>query len=93
MFFLGPHLQDMEIPSLRVKYELQQQAYATTIAIPKLRCICNLHHSLWQRQILKLSKARDWTCILKDTSQELLNTSQEPQQELLKQMFLNVQTC
>ena len=32
--------------------------------------ICNLHHSSWQHQILNLlSKVRDWTCVLMDTSQ------------------------
>ena len=32
-------------------------------------CICDLHHSSWQCQILNpLSEARDWTCILVDPS-------------------------
>ena len=35
-----------------------------------LSCICGLHHSSRQRQILNpLSEARDRTCILMDTSQ------------------------
>ena len=47
-----------DIPRLGVKSELQLQAYSTTTAMPS--CICNLHHSLWQHQVLNpLSKARD----------------------------------
>ena len=35
-----------------------------------LRCICDLHHSSQQCQILNpLSEARDWNCILMDASQ------------------------
>ena len=38
--------------------------------MPDPSCICHLHHSSWQRQILNaLSKARDRTGILMDTSQ------------------------
>ena len=45
-------------------------AYATATAMPYLSCICDLHHSSWQRHILNpLSKARDQTCVLMDTSQ------------------------
>ena len=29
------------------------EAYATATATPDPRCIYNLHHSLWQHQILK----------------------------------------
>ena len=60
----------MEVPRLAVESELQLPAYATAIAMPDLSCICNLHHSSWQRQILNpLSKARDQTRNLMDTSQ------------------------
>ena len=35
-----------------------------------LSCLCNLHHSSLQCQILNcLSKNRDWTCILRNASQ------------------------
>ena len=38
--------------------------------MPDLRLIYDLHHSLWQCQILNtLSEARDWTCILMDAGQ------------------------
>ena len=38
--------------------------------MPILSHVCNLHHSSRQFQILNpLSEARDWTCILMDTSQ------------------------
>ena len=67
-FFLGLHLQHMEISSLGVKSELQLPAYATATETPDPSCIHDLCHSSWQHQILNpLSKARDWTPILKDT--------------------------
>ena len=54
----------------RGESELQLLAYTTAIATQDLSSICNLHHSSWQCQILNLlSKARDQTCILMDTSQ------------------------
>ena len=40
--FLGPWLQDMEVPRLGVESELQLPAYTTTTAMPDP--ICNLHH-------------------------------------------------
>ena len=56
--FLGPHLQHMAVPRLRVKSELQLPATAT--AMPGPSCVCYLHHSSQQRQILNpLSEARD----------------------------------
>ena len=59
----------MEIPRLGVELELQPPAYTTATAMQDLSCICDLHHSSWQHQILNpLSQARDWTCILMDTS-------------------------
>ena len=40
----------------------------TTTQVPSLDC--DLHHSSWQHQILKpLSRARNQTCVLMDTSQ------------------------
>ena len=62
-FFLGPHLQNMEIPKLGVESELQLLAHAT--AKWDLSCVCDLHHSSGQCQIPNpLSKARDQTHIL-----------------------------
>ena len=53
-------LLHMEVPRLGVQSELP--AYATTTAMWDPSHICNLHHSLWQRQILNLlSEARDQT--------------------------------
>ena len=47
---------------LRVKLELQPQAHTTAIAMPDPSCICDLHHSSGQHQILNpLSEARDQT--------------------------------
>ena len=66
--FLGPHPWHMEVPRLRVESELQLLAYATATSDPSR--ICSLHHSSWQIQILNpLMEARDWACILMDTSQ------------------------
>ena len=59
----------MEVPKLGVELELQLLAYTTAAATRDLSCICDLHHSSWQCWILNpLSKARDRTCILMDTS-------------------------
>ena len=72
-FFLGPHLQQhMEIP--RPGVELKQQLLAFTIptATSNPSHMWDLHCSLWQCWILNpLSKARDRTYTLMDTSQDL----------------------
>ena len=66
--FLGLHPWHVEVPRLGVKSELQLPAYTT--AMPDLSCICNLHHSSRQRQILNpLSETRDRTRNLMDASQ------------------------
>ena len=51
-FFLGPHLQHMEVPRLGVESELHLLAYATATAIHDPRYVCDLHHSSQQHQIL-----------------------------------------
>ena len=51
-FFLGPHLQHMEVLGLGVKLGLQLPAYITSMAVPILSHVCDLRHGLWQRQIL-----------------------------------------
>ena len=54
---------------LGVELELQLLAYATATAMWDPSSICDLHHSSRQCWILNpLRKARDWTCILMDTS-------------------------
>ena len=68
--FLGPHPQRMEVPRLGIEWMLEPPAYTTATATPDPRHVCNLHHSSRQHQILKpLSEARDWTCVLMDSSQ------------------------
>ena len=68
-FFLRPHLWPMEVPRPGVKSEMQLPAYTTATATQDPSRICDLDHSSWQCGILKpLSKARDWTRILMDTS-------------------------
>ena len=44
-FFLGPHLQHMEVPRLGVTLELQLSAYAIATAMPDLSCVCDLQRS------------------------------------------------
>ena len=67
--FLGLHPWHMEVPGLGVESELYLPAYTATAA-PDPSRVCDLYHSSWQCRILKpLSKARDWTSILVDTSQ------------------------
>ena len=51
-FFLGPHMLYMEVPRLGVEWELQLLAYSTATAMTDLSCICNLHHSSQQDQLL-----------------------------------------
>ena len=59
----------MEVPSLGVKSELQLPTYTIDTAMQNPSHGCNIHHSSLQRWILNpLSKARDQTCILMDTS-------------------------
>ena len=67
--FLGLHLWHMGVPRLGVESELQLPSYATATAMGDPSCVCDLHRSSWQCQILNpLSKARDRTHILLDTS-------------------------
>ena len=59
----------MDVPGLGIESELQLLAYVTATATPDSSRICYLHHSSWQQRILNpLSKARDQTHILMDTS-------------------------
>ena len=68
-FFSGPHLRHIEVPRPGVELEPQPLAYTTAIATPDLSRVFDLHHSSQQCQILNpLSKARDWTHVLIDTS-------------------------
>ena len=69
LVFLGLHQWHMEVPGLEVKSELQLPAYATASSLLYVNHICDLYHSSWQSWILNpLSRARDRTCILMDTS-------------------------
>ena len=64
------HLQHMEVPRLGVKLELQLPAYTTATAMLDLSLVCDLYHSSQQHRILNpLSKVRDQTYVLMDTSQ------------------------
>ena len=66
--FVGLHLQHMEVPSLGVELELHLPAYTTSM--PDLSHVCELHHNSQHCWILNpLSKARDQTYVLMDTSQ------------------------
>ena len=59
----------MEVPGLGVESELQLPAYTTATAMQDPNLVCDLHHS-WQKHWISnpVSKARDQTCILMDTS-------------------------
>ena len=67
--FLRPHLWHMDIPRLGVESELHLPAYTTATATQDASCLCKLHHSSWQHQMLDpLCKVRDQTCIFMDSS-------------------------
>ena len=58
VWFLGPHPQHIDVPRLGV----QSEAYITATAMWDWSCVCDLHHSSGQCQILNpMSKARDQT--------------------------------
>ena len=60
----------MEVTRLGVESELQLPAYATATEMSDRCCVCDLHHSSQQRQVLNpLSEARDRTCVLMDASE------------------------
>ena len=68
-FFLGLHPWHMEVSRLGVESELQSMTHATAAAMLDPSLICDLHHSSWQHRILNpLSKGRDQTRVLMDTS-------------------------
>ena len=69
-FFLWSNPHHIEVPWLGVTLALYLPAYVTATAMPDLSHVCDLHHSSWQCWILSpLSKVRDQTCVLMDTSQ------------------------
>ena len=73
MIKLQLHLWHMEVPRPEAESELQLPAYTTVTATQDPSRICTLHNSSQQRWILNpLSKARDQTPILMDTSQVLI---------------------
>ena len=60
--FLGPHLRHRDVPRLGVESELQLPTCTTATAVQDLSCVCDLHHSSQQCQILNpLNKARNRT--------------------------------
>ena len=67
-FFLGLHLRHMEIPRLEVKLELQLLPYSTATA--RIRAMSVTYTTAQQQHGVPnpLNKARDWSCILMDTS-------------------------
>ena len=83
---LEPHGWHMEVPRRGLKLELQLLAYTTATATWDLSCICNLHCSPWQHQILNplgrpgIEPAYSWILIGFVTA--------EPQQELPTVKFM-----
>ena len=64
-FFLGPHSGHMEVPRLGDELKLELLAYATATVMQDLSCLCKLHYSWRQRQILNpLIEARVQICNL-----------------------------
>ena len=58
--FAEPHLQHVAAPRLGLKSELQPPAYPAATATRDPSCVCHLHHSSQQLQILNpLNEARD----------------------------------
>ena len=81
-----PRPRHVEILKLGVESELQLPAYTTATAMPDTSCVCDLHHSSWQLQILNLlSKARDQIRNLMVPSQ-IVSTA--PQWELLHKFLI-----
>ena len=69
LIFLGPHPWHMSSQA-RGQIGAVASGLARATAMPDLSCICELHHSSQQHQILNpLSRARDRTHILMDASQ------------------------
>ena len=84
-FFLGLHPQHIEVPRPGVESELQLLATATATRDPS--CVCDLHHSSCQCQILNpLSKARSRTHVLVDTSLNHWAITGAPVSSLLKEV-------
>ena len=89
--FLGLYLWHMEFPRLGVKAEIQLLAYITATAMPDLSYICDLHCSFQQHWLLnQLSKARDGTPILMDTTGFLTHWAIRgtPSNVILREMIL-----
>ena len=83
--FLGPHPWHIEVPRLGAESELQLLADTTATATWDPSCVCNLHHSLQQPQILNpLSEARIKPAISWFLARFV---SAAPQQELLIFIF------
>ena len=58
--FLGLHMQYMEVPRLGVESQLQLPVYTTAIAMPDSSCVCDIHHSSLQCQVVNpLNENRD----------------------------------
>ena len=63
--FLGPCAWHMKVPGSGL---IGAVAASLRQSYSNASCVCDLHHSSWQCQILNtLSGARDQTCILMDT--------------------------
>ena len=66
IFFLGLHVQHMEVPRLGVKEELQLPVYTTVTAKRDPIHVCDLHQCCVLNPLIE---ARGRTCILMGTSQ------------------------
>ena len=96
---LGPQPRHIEVPRLRVELGLQPLAYTTATTMLDLSCVCNLHHSSRQCQILNpLSEARAQTRVLMDTVRFITTKPQQecPRTDLPKHKLIHqflVESC
>ena len=59
-YYIGLHLQHMEVPRLGAESELHLPVCVTATAMPDLGCICIPHRSLWNHQILNTGSLTHW---------------------------------
>ena len=83
----------MEVPEPGVESELQLPAYIIATATLDASCVCELHHSPEQHQILNtLNEARDGIQVLMDTSRVLnrLSHNRNPKDDYFPKEYIYI---